>query len=330
MKPAPPVTSARMAAHRSGRLLDCAGWAAPFADLRLRHLRRPAPRLGRRRPPGRPDGRDVARLGRPGGGLGRLRPRGRALDVGLPARAWREFRRWASSVPHLVNPPAVLEWNTDKRYLAEAQAAGLPVVPTRFVAPGDPWATAAGGALRRQAGRLGGRAGHARPADRRGGPRGGAGGVDPRFRAHRDGPAARRLGRRARRARALLLRRRLLPRDRQGRGARGGRGGPARPRDAPGGVAGRRDGGRAGAGRARRGLAGRALRGGARLRAGRPRARRRRRAAAARARAHRAVPVLPRTRPTGPRSASPRCWRDRPRPAPDHAPEPPRRAHAPS
>lgn len=36
------------------------------------------------------------------------------------------------------NPPAVLRWNTDKRYLADLAAAGLPITPTWFVAPGEP------------------------------------------------------------------------------------------------------------------------------------------------------------------------------------------------
>jgi hypothetical protein len=68
-----------------------------------------------------------------------------AFDVVVVRSTWDyparldEFRRWARSIPHLVNPPAVLEWNTDKRYLAEARAAGLPIVPTRFVAPGEAW-----------------------------------------------------------------------------------------------------------------------------------------------------------------------------------------------
>jgi glutathione synthase/RimK-type ligase-like ATP-grasp enzyme len=50
------------------------------------------------------------------------------------------FVAWAATVPRLVNPADVVAWNTDKRYLAELAAAGLPVVPTTFVAPGDTWA----------------------------------------------------------------------------------------------------------------------------------------------------------------------------------------------
>lgn len=49
-----------------------------------------------------------------------------------------EFLAWARRVPRLVNPAPVLAWNTDKRYLAElAGEAGLPVIPTRYVAPGE-------------------------------------------------------------------------------------------------------------------------------------------------------------------------------------------------
>jgi hypothetical protein len=49
-----------------------------------------------------------------------------------------EFVAWAEGVgDRLVNPPEVIRWNTDKRYLAELAAAGLPIVPTTFVAPGE-------------------------------------------------------------------------------------------------------------------------------------------------------------------------------------------------
>jgi glutathione synthase/RimK-type ligase-like ATP-grasp enzyme len=47
------------------------------------------------------------------------------------------FLDWARSVPRVLNPLPVLEWSTDKqRYLTELSAMGVPVVPTRFVAPG--------------------------------------------------------------------------------------------------------------------------------------------------------------------------------------------------
>ncbi|BCJ77662.1 ATP-grasp domain-containing protein [Catellatospora sp. IY07-71] len=50
-----------------------------------------------------------------------------------------EFLAWARRVPRLVNPAETVAWNTDKRYLAELAAAGLPVTPTVFLAPGDSW-----------------------------------------------------------------------------------------------------------------------------------------------------------------------------------------------
>ena len=40
--------------------------------------------------------------------------------------------------PRLINPPELIAWNTDKRYLDDLAAAGIPVVPTSFVAPGGP------------------------------------------------------------------------------------------------------------------------------------------------------------------------------------------------
>lgn len=52
---------------------------------------------------------------------------------------WRrdEFLDWAERVgDRLRNSPAVVRWNSDKRYMGDLEAAGLPVVPTRFVEPG--------------------------------------------------------------------------------------------------------------------------------------------------------------------------------------------------
>ncbi|PZF99345.1 ATP-grasp domain-containing protein [Micromonospora endophytica] len=50
-----------------------------------------------------------------------------------------EFVAWAGRVPRLVNPADVVGWNTDKRYLDELSAAGVPTVPTAWVEPGQPW-----------------------------------------------------------------------------------------------------------------------------------------------------------------------------------------------
>ena len=48
------------------------------------------------------------------------------------------FLDWADALGgRLQNPPEVLRWNSDKRYVADLAAAGLPVVPTQFVGPGD-------------------------------------------------------------------------------------------------------------------------------------------------------------------------------------------------
>ncbi len=51
-----------------------------------------------------------------------------------------EFLAWAdhvAAVSRLLNPAPVLHWNTDKRYLAHFEAAGVPIVPTQFLEPGD-------------------------------------------------------------------------------------------------------------------------------------------------------------------------------------------------
>ncbi len=51
------------------------------------------------------------------------------------------FVAWAHRVEAstmLLNPAAIIEWNTDKRYLGALAAAGVATVPTRFVAPAEP------------------------------------------------------------------------------------------------------------------------------------------------------------------------------------------------
>ncbi|MBL1080896.1 hypothetical protein JK359_02725 [Streptomyces actinomycinicus] len=57
--------------------------------------------------------------------------------------SWRaaEFAAWVERVgalTRLANPAPVVRWNTDKCYLAELAAAGVPTVPTRYIAPGEP------------------------------------------------------------------------------------------------------------------------------------------------------------------------------------------------
>jgi glutathione synthase/RimK-type ligase-like ATP-grasp enzyme len=53
---------------------------------------------------------------------------------------YQEFRSWlsaASRATTLLNPAAVVAWNTDKIYLSELSEAGLAVVPTAFLQPGE-------------------------------------------------------------------------------------------------------------------------------------------------------------------------------------------------
>ena len=58
-------------------------------------------------------------------------------------RRYDEFMQWVhsvSSVSTMSNSLDVITWNTDKHYLAEVAAMGLPVVPTVFIEPGhDGW-----------------------------------------------------------------------------------------------------------------------------------------------------------------------------------------------
>ncbi|HET9767438.1 MAG TPA: hypothetical protein VFS60_11365 [Thermoanaerobaculia bacterium] len=61
-----------------------------------------------------------------------------------------EFLAWAervAAVSELQNPVPVLRWNTDKRYLRDLERAGVPIVPTRFVGPGEPATLPADGEL---------------------------------------------------------------------------------------------------------------------------------------------------------------------------------------
>ena len=54
------------------------------------------------------------------------------FDVSVLRSTWDytdrrdDFVRWALSVPRLLNPAHVVEWNTDKRYLAELARLGRP------------------------------------------------------------------------------------------------------------------------------------------------------------------------------------------------------------
>ncbi|MGE0785367.1 MAG: RimK family alpha-L-glutamate ligase [Sandaracinaceae bacterium] len=67
-------------------------------------------------------------------------------DVCVLRSAWNYyhdrpgFLAWArrvDGVSRLENPLSVVEDNTDKRYLARLAAAGVPIVPTEIVAPGE-------------------------------------------------------------------------------------------------------------------------------------------------------------------------------------------------
>lgn len=49
-----------------------------------------------------------------------------------------EFVEWAEqvdAVTTLANPAAVVRWNTDKHYLAQLEASGVPIVPTMWLEP---------------------------------------------------------------------------------------------------------------------------------------------------------------------------------------------------
>jgi glutathione synthase/RimK-type ligase-like ATP-grasp enzyme len=68
----------------------------------------------------------------------------RAFDLVVVRSAWDyaerrgEFLSWSASLPRVLNSPAVLDWNTNKIYLRDLAASGIPVVSTTWIEPGAP------------------------------------------------------------------------------------------------------------------------------------------------------------------------------------------------
>jgi glutathione synthase/RimK-type ligase-like ATP-grasp enzyme len=69
-----------------------------------------------------------------------------SFDLVLANGVWNyihqghQFTHWierVDAVTRVVNPPHVLRWNRDKRYLDALATAGVPVVPTQWIAPTD-------------------------------------------------------------------------------------------------------------------------------------------------------------------------------------------------
>jgi hypothetical protein len=48
-----------------------------------------------------------------------------------------EFLAWTTGVANLLNAPAVVAWNADRRYLGELAGRGVPTVPGEVFAPGE-------------------------------------------------------------------------------------------------------------------------------------------------------------------------------------------------
>jgi glutathione synthase/RimK-type ligase-like ATP-grasp enzyme len=79
-----------------------------------------------------------------------------SFDLAVVRNTWDypprvgQFLAWAADVDAacgLHNPPEVLRWTTDKRYLGRLADAGVPVVPTTFLPPPDERAPADDAAL---------------------------------------------------------------------------------------------------------------------------------------------------------------------------------------
>lgn len=70
-------------------------------------------------------------------------PRTEQADLVILRAAWdyaerrEEFLAWTTRVHNLLNAPPVVAWNSDKHYLRDLAAAGVPTVPSSFFEPGD-------------------------------------------------------------------------------------------------------------------------------------------------------------------------------------------------
>lgn len=68
------------------------------------------------------------------------------FDLALLRSTWdymtrmQEFQGWIERTARqtrLVNPPDVVRWSLDKHYLADLEQVGIPIVPSRFIEPGE-------------------------------------------------------------------------------------------------------------------------------------------------------------------------------------------------
>ena len=46
-----------------------------------------------------------------------------------------DFIAWTKSIPRILNPASVVEWNADKHYLQELEKRGMPTIPTIWLEP---------------------------------------------------------------------------------------------------------------------------------------------------------------------------------------------------
>ncbi|GAY18348.1 hypothetical protein MSZK_50740 [Mycobacterium sp. shizuoka-1] len=70
-------------------------------------------------------------------------PQTERADLVILRAAWdyaerrEEFLAWTTRVRHLLNAPPVVAWNSDKRYLQDLAAAGVPTLRSYFFEPGQ-------------------------------------------------------------------------------------------------------------------------------------------------------------------------------------------------
>lgn len=70
-------------------------------------------------------------------------PEAEKADLVILRAAWDyterrdEFLAWTKRVRNLLNPPQVVAWNSDKHYLLDLAAAGVPMLASYFFEPGE-------------------------------------------------------------------------------------------------------------------------------------------------------------------------------------------------
>ena len=97
-----------------------------------RRRRRSRQSLSSRRAARRGPERRTHGLGRSFASTGPTTTSSSSAPPGTTGRRRAEFLAWAKSIKHLVNPYPVIEYSTDKHYLADLEKHGVKIIPSHF------------------------------------------------------------------------------------------------------------------------------------------------------------------------------------------------------